>query len=183
MNVVTNLNVDVCIVFGRQIDIVRYHPTIVQFNVVNQNYAPRIFTLINRIFVYIRHYLGLELLWILFFSFAIFHAWDIWKCSSAWTMHHASSNRLVGQFVCFWIRKFKIDHAVYIFDRVWLVVFDKEDENVCMQQPTFFKLNDIDCRNCASQNMFLVNVIDQLLQLDFEHSGYQIRLILRLLFG
>jgi hypothetical protein len=31
--------------------------------------------------------------------------------------------------------------------------------------------------------MFLVNVIDQLLQLDFEHSGYQIRLILRLLFG
>jgi hypothetical protein len=31
--------------------------------------------------------------------------------------------------------------------------------------------------------MFLVNVIDQLLQLDFEHSGYQIKLILRLLFG
>ncbi len=29
--------------------------------------------------------------------------------------------------------------------------------------------------------MLLVNVIDQLLQLDFEHSGYQIRSILRLL--
>jgi hypothetical protein len=29
--------------------------------------------------------------------------------------------------------------------------------------------------------MFLVNVIDQLLQLNFEHSGYQIRSILRLL--
>jgi hypothetical protein len=31
--------------------------------------------------------------------------------------------------------------------------------------------------------MFIVNVIDQLLQLDFEHSGYQIRSILRLLSG
>jgi hypothetical protein len=29
--------------------------------------------------------------------------------------------------------------------------------------------------------MFFVNVIDQFLQLDFEHLGYQIRLILRLL--
>jgi hypothetical protein len=43
------------------------------------------------------------------------------------------------------------------------------------------KLNDIDSCNRASQNMVLVNVIDQLLQLDFEHSGYQIRSILRLL--
>jgi hypothetical protein len=32
MNVVAYFNVDVGIVFGRQIDIVRYHPTIVQFN-------------------------------------------------------------------------------------------------------------------------------------------------------
>jgi hypothetical protein len=96
-------------------------------------------------------------------------------------MHHASGNRLVGQPVCFWIRKFSTDHAVYILDRVWLVVFDKEDENVCMQQPTLLKFNDIDSRNRASQNMLLVNVIDQLLQLDFEHSGYQIRSILRLL--
>jgi hypothetical protein len=31
--------------------------------------------------------------------------------------------------------------------------------------------------------MFLVNVIDQLLQLDFEHLGYQIRSILRFLSG
>jgi hypothetical protein len=31
--------------------------------------------------------------------------------------------------------------------------------------------------------MLIVNVIDQLLQLDFEHLGYQIRLILRLLSG
>ncbi len=64
---------------------------------------------------------------------------------------------------------------------MWLAVFDKEDENVCMRQPTLLKLNDIDSRNRASQNMGLVNVIDQLLQLDFEHSGYQIRSIPRLL--
>jgi hypothetical protein len=64
---------------------------------------------------------------------------------------------------------------------VWLGVFGKKDENVCMLPPTLLKLNDIDSRNRASQNMVLVNVIDQLLQLDFEHSGYQIRLILRLL--
>ncbi len=44
-----------------------------------------------------------------------------------------------------------------------------------MQQPTLLKFNDIDSRNRASQNMVLVNVID------FEHSGYQIRSILRLL--
>jgi len=50
-----------------------------------------------------------------------------------------------------------------------------------MRQPTLLKFNDIDSRNRASQNMFFVNVIDQLLQLDFEHSGYQIRSILRLL--
>ncbi len=50
-----------------------------------------------------------------------------------------------------------------------------------MRQPTLLKLNDIDSRNHASQNMVLVNVIDQLLQLDFEHSGYQIRSILMLL--
>jgi hypothetical protein len=31
--------------------------------------------------------------------------------------------------------------------------------------------------------MFLVNVINQLLQLDFEHSGYQIQSILRLMSG
>jgi hypothetical protein len=31
--------------------------------------------------------------------------------------------------------------------------------------------------------MFIVNVIDQFLQLDFEHLGYQIWSILRLLFG
>ncbi len=43
------------------------------------------------------------------------------------------------------------------------------------------KFNDIDSRNRASQNMVLVNVIDQLLQLDFEHSSYQIWSILRLL--
>jgi hypothetical protein len=67
MNVVANLNVDVRIVFGQQIDIVRYHPTILQFNVVNQNYAPRISASINRIFVYIRHYLGLELVGYCFF--------------------------------------------------------------------------------------------------------------------
>ncbi len=50
-----------------------------------------------------------------------------------------------------------------------------------MRQPTLLKFNDIDCCNCASHNMVLMNVIDQLLQLDFEHLGYQIRSILRLL--
>ncbi len=50
-----------------------------------------------------------------------------------------------------------------------------------MLPPTLLKFNDIDSRNRASQNMVLMNVIDQLLQLDFEHSGYQIRSILRLL--
>ncbi len=65
-NVVENLNVDVRIVFGQQIDIVRYHPTIVQFNAMNQKCAPHISASINRIFVYIRHRLGLELAWILF---------------------------------------------------------------------------------------------------------------------
>jgi len=41
-----------------------------------------------------------------------------------------------------------------------------------MQQLTLLKFNDIDSRNRASQKMVLVNVIDQFLQLDFEHSGY-----------
>jgi hypothetical protein len=62
--------------------------------------------------------------------------------------------------------------VVHILDRVWLVAFSKEDENVCTRQPTLLKLNDIDFRNHASQNMLLVNVIDQLLELDFEHLGY-----------
>jgi hypothetical protein len=101
MNVVANLNLDVHVIFGRQINIVQYHPTIVQFNAMNQNYAPRISTLINRISVYIRHRLRLELAWILFFAFTFFHAWGIWKRSSTWTMHHASGNRLVGQLVYF----------------------------------------------------------------------------------
>jgi len=79
------------------------------------------------------------------------------------------------------IRKFSTNHAVYILDRVWFAVFGKENENVCMWQPPFLKFNDIDSRNRASQNMLLVNVIDRLLHLDFERSGYQIRLILRLL--
>ncbi len=148
---------------------------------MNQKCAPCISASINKIFVYIRHYLGLELVWILFFAFAFFHAWGIWKRTSTWTMHHASNNHLVGQSICFWIRKFSTNYAVYIFDRVWLIVFGKEYENVCMWQPTLLKFNDIDSRNHASQNMFLVNVIDQLLQLNFEHSGYQIRSILRLL--
>ncbi len=65
-------------------------------------------------------------------------------------MHHAFGNRLVGQHVCLWIWKFNANHAVYILDRVWLVVFDKEDENVCMQQPMLLKLNDINSRNRAS---------------------------------
>jgi hypothetical protein len=173
-NVVANLNVDVRIVFGRQIDIVLYHPTIVQFNAMNQNSAPHISALINRISVYIRHHLGLEFAWILLFAFAIFHAWGIWKRSSTWTMHHASGNCLEGQPVCLWIQKFSTNDAVYILDHVWLIVFSKEDENVCMQQHTLLKLNDIDSRNRASQNMLLVNVIDKLFQLDFEHSGYQI---------
>jgi hypothetical protein len=73
--------------------------------------------------------------------------------------------------------------VVYILNYVWLAVFSKKDENVCMQQPTLLKLNDINSNNRASQNMFLMNVIDQLLQLDFEHSGYQIQSILRLLSG
>ncbi len=132
-NVVADFNVDVRIVFGWQIDIMWYHPTIVQFNAMNQKCAPFIFASTNRISIYIRHRLRLELAWIFFFAFAFFHAWGIWKRSSTWTMHHASGNRLVGQPVCFWIRKFCIDHAVYIFDRVWLVVFGKEDENVCMR--------------------------------------------------
>ncbi len=100
MNVVANLDVDMRIVFGRQIDIVRYHPTIVQFNAMNQNCAPHISMSINRISVYIRHRFGLELAWILLDAFAIFHAWGIWKHNSTWTMHHASSNCLVGQPVC-----------------------------------------------------------------------------------
>ncbi len=66
---------------------------------------------------------------------------------------------------------------------MWLVVFGKEDENVCMWQPTLLKFNDTDSCNRASQNILLVNVIDQLFQLDFEHFGYQIRSIRRLLFG
>ncbi len=78
-------------------------------------------------------------------------------------MHHASGNCLVGQPICLWIRKFSIDHAVYIFNRVWLIVFDKKDENVCMRHPTLLKFNDINSYNRASQNMLLVNVIDQLL--------------------
>jgi hypothetical protein len=44
-------------------------------------------------------------------------------------------------------------------------------------------LNDIDSHNRVSQNMLLVNIINQLLQLDFKHSGYQIRSILKLLSG
>jgi hypothetical protein len=60
-------------------------------------------------------------------------------------------------------------------------IFGKENEIVCMWQPTLLKFNDIDSRNRASQNMLLVNVIDQFLQLDFEHSGYQIQSILKLL--
>ncbi len=130
-NVVADLNIDVHIVFGRKIDIVRYHPTIVQFNAMNQKCAPRICALINRISIYICHRLGLELAWILLFAFSFFHAWGIWKQSSTWTMHHASGNRLVGQPVCLRIRKFNTNHAVYILDRVWLVVFSK-DENVSM---------------------------------------------------
>jgi hypothetical protein len=98
-------------------------------------------------------------------------------------MDHASGNCLMGQLICLWIQKFNIDHAVYILDCVWLIVFGKEDENVCMWQPTLLKLNDIYSHNHASHNMFFVNVIDQLLQLDFEHSGYQIWSILRLLSG
>ncbi len=132
-NVVADLNNDVRIVFSRQIHIVRYHPTIVQFSTMNQKCAPRISVSINRIFVYIRHRLGLELAWILLFAFAFFHAWGIWKRSSTWTMYHAFGNSLVGQPICFWIRKFSTDHAVYILDRVWLVVFGKENENVCMR--------------------------------------------------
>jgi hypothetical protein len=50
-----------------------------------------------------------------------------------------------------------------------------------MWQPTLLKFNDIDSYNRASQNMLLVNVIYLLLQLDFEHSGYQIRSIPKLL--
>jgi hypothetical protein len=72
-----DINVDVHMVFGQQIDIMRYHPTIVQFNAMNQKCAPRICVSINRISVYIRHHLGLELAWILFFAFAFFHAWGI----------------------------------------------------------------------------------------------------------
>jgi len=68
-NVVADLNVDVRIVFGQQIDIVRYHPTIVQFNAMNQNCAPCISASINRIFVYIYHHFRLELAWIFFFHF------------------------------------------------------------------------------------------------------------------
>ncbi len=102
-NVVADLNIDVRIIFGQQIDIVRYHPTIVQFNTMNQNCVPCIFASINRISIYIRHHLGLELAWILFFTLAIFHAWGIWKRSSTWTMHHASNNRLMGQPICLWI--------------------------------------------------------------------------------
>ncbi len=98
-------------------------------------------------------------------------------------MDHASGNRFMGQPVCLRIWKFSSNHAVYILDRVWLIVFDKEDDNVCMRQPTLLKLYDIDSHNRASHNMFFVIVIDQLLQLDFEHSGYQMWLILRLLFG
>ncbi len=86
-------------------------------------------------------------------------------------MHHAFGNRLMGQPICLWIRKFNTDRVVYILDRVWLAVFGKKNENVCMWQPTLLKLNDIDSHNCASQNMLLVNVIDQLFQLDFEHSS------------
>jgi len=130
---------------------------------MNQNCVPRIFTSINRVSVYICHHLGLELAWILFFTFAFFHVGGIWKRSSTWTMHHASGNRFVGQLVCFLIRKFSTDHVVYVLDRVWLAVFDKENENVCMRQPTLLKFNDIDSYNCASQNMLLVNVVDQLL--------------------
>jgi hypothetical protein len=99
-NVVADLNIDVCIVFGRQIDIVRYHPMIAQFNAMNQNCSLRISALINRIPVYIRQRFGLELVWILFLTFAIFHAWGIWKHNSTWTMHHASNNHLVGQPIC-----------------------------------------------------------------------------------
>ncbi len=100
---------------------------------MNQNCVPRISTPINRVSVYIRRRLGLELAWVLYFAFAFFHAWGIWKHNSTWTMHHAFGNRLVGQLVCFLIRKFSTDHAVYILDHVWLIVFGKEDENVCMR--------------------------------------------------
>jgi len=117
-NVVVDLNIDVRIVFGRQINIVWYHPTIVQLNAMNQKCVPHISASINRISIYIRHCFGLELAWILFFAFAFFHAWGIWKRSSTWTMHHASGNRFMGQFVCFLIRNFITYHAVYIFDRV-----------------------------------------------------------------
>jgi hypothetical protein len=58
-------------------------------------------------------------------------------------MDHASSNCFVGQLIYFWIRKFSTDHAVYILARVWFAIFDKEDENVCMRQPTLLKFNDI----------------------------------------
>jgi hypothetical protein len=75
-------------------------------------------------------------------------------------MHHASGNRFVGQLVYIWIWKFNIDHAIYILDCVWFAIFDKEDENVCMRQPTLLKLNDIDLCNRVSHNMFFVNVID-----------------------
>ncbi len=51
MNVITDLNIDVRIVYGQQINIVQYHPTIVQFNAMNQKCAPRISVSINRIFV------------------------------------------------------------------------------------------------------------------------------------
>ncbi len=50
-----------------------------------------------------------------------------------------------------------------------------------MRQPTLLKFNDIDSRNRASQNMLLMNIVDQLFQLDFEHLGYQIGSILKLL--
>ncbi len=148
---------------------------------MNQKCVPHISTSINRISVYIHHRLELELAWIYFFCICFLPCRG--HLETQLHMNHAS---------CIWqpsrrptclfrIWKFSTDHAVYILDGVWLAVFSKKDENVCMRQPTLLKFNDIDSHNRASQNMLLVNVIDQLLQLDFEHSGYQIWSILRLL--
>ncbi len=101
MNVVIDFNIDVHIVFGQKIDIIRYHPMIVQFNAMNQKRVPRISTLINRISVYIRYCFGLELAWILFFAFAFFHAWGIWKCNSIMhleTIHVSWANLFIFGF-------------------------------------------------------------------------------------
>jgi len=98
-------------------------------------------------------------------------------------MDHGVLDGLVGGRVGVGVRDLGRDIRIVIRRSCRLVVRTHDEQNVGVREATLLELNDVKHGNNFPENLLLQQIVQELLQLDVEDAGSEVRTVNRCLVG